>query len=47
LRREKPAQFAGFHGGINPSEEIRLRNRATNTPVAAFYVPEAFIFETD
>jgi hypothetical protein len=44
---EKPAQFAGFHGRINPSEEIRHRNRATSTPVAAFYVPDAFIFEAD
>jgi len=46
LRREKPAQFAGFHGGINPSEGIRLRNRAASTPVAAFYVPDALLFET-
>ncbi len=44
---EEPAQFAGFHGGINPSEGITPWNLATGTPVTAFYVPDAFIFETD
>ena len=44
---EEPAQFAGFRGGINPSEGIRTRNRAASAPVAALYVPEAFSFEAD